>query len=246
MDKLLNIKEAAAFLNVSEMTIRRWTNSGRLKCFRVGGKKERRFRIGDLQEMLRSDMDEIPLGYGGLLVPKSAHLSHFYAGEGESLNLGIPYVKEGLDRGELVLIVSPHKRIPKFLSGLENYGVMAEVLQTQGILNTFTGGVDFDAQTELMINLLERSKQFKGFRLLGDMAWTCDRKWDLSKIYALEKLTNEIRTGKDCLFLCQYDVTKFSADATFMAMQTHNFTVYRDKLNPSPYFEISKGWFPAM
>jgi len=45
--------------------------------------------------------------------------------------------------------------------------------------------------------------------------------------------------------LCQYDITEFSADATFMAMQTHNYTVYRDKLNPSPYFDIAKGWLPA-
>ena len=39
MERLLDIKDAAEFLNVSEMTIRRWTNSGKLKCYRVGGKR---------------------------------------------------------------------------------------------------------------------------------------------------------------------------------------------------------------
>jgi hypothetical protein len=32
------------------MSIRRWTNSGALKCFRVGGKRERRFHMTELEE----------------------------------------------------------------------------------------------------------------------------------------------------------------------------------------------------
>jgi len=39
MERLLDIKDAAGFLNVSAMTIRRWTNSGKLNCYRVGGKR---------------------------------------------------------------------------------------------------------------------------------------------------------------------------------------------------------------
>ena len=33
---LLNIKEAAALLKVSEASLRRWTNAGRLACLRLG------------------------------------------------------------------------------------------------------------------------------------------------------------------------------------------------------------------
>jgi excisionase family DNA binding protein len=43
MEKLLNVKQAAELLNVSEMTVRRWTNAGLLACFRIGKKRERRF-----------------------------------------------------------------------------------------------------------------------------------------------------------------------------------------------------------
>lgn len=35
IEPLLDIKDAARFLKVSEMTIRRWTNSGTLKCYRL-------------------------------------------------------------------------------------------------------------------------------------------------------------------------------------------------------------------
>src|SRR5438552_17282878 len=50
--ELLDIAQAAAFLHVSQMSLRRWTNSGRLPCFRVGGRRERRFRRADLLAFL--------------------------------------------------------------------------------------------------------------------------------------------------------------------------------------------------
>jgi len=45
---LLDIREAAEFLRVSETSLRRWTNAGRLPCLRIGGRRERRFRRADL------------------------------------------------------------------------------------------------------------------------------------------------------------------------------------------------------
>ena len=50
--ELLDIAQAAAFLHVSPMSLRRWTNSGRLSCFRIGGRRERRFRRADLLALL--------------------------------------------------------------------------------------------------------------------------------------------------------------------------------------------------
>lgn len=49
---LLDISEAAAFLRVSEASLRRWTNAGQLPCLRIGGRQERRFRRADLLAFL--------------------------------------------------------------------------------------------------------------------------------------------------------------------------------------------------
>ncbi len=51
-ETLLTIAEAAEFLNVSKVTVRRWTNEGRLPCLRVGPRKERRFIKAELQKLL--------------------------------------------------------------------------------------------------------------------------------------------------------------------------------------------------
>ena len=46
--ELLDITEAAQFLNVSETSLRRRTNAGVLACLRIGLRRERRFRRADL------------------------------------------------------------------------------------------------------------------------------------------------------------------------------------------------------
>jgi excisionase family DNA binding protein len=52
----LKIDEAAAYARVSEPTIRRELKGGRLKAYRVGGKKALRFRVEDVDAWLLSFM----------------------------------------------------------------------------------------------------------------------------------------------------------------------------------------------
>ena len=40
---LWTLEEVAAYLRVSAATVRRWTNAGTLPCYRLGGRRERRF-----------------------------------------------------------------------------------------------------------------------------------------------------------------------------------------------------------
>jgi len=56
-DRLLNVKEVAAFLNVAEVTVRRMTERGDLPCYRVGNRNERRFRMRDLEAYLETRRD---------------------------------------------------------------------------------------------------------------------------------------------------------------------------------------------
>src|ERR1700694_4075263 len=53
--RFLTIAEAAEFLHVSETSLRRWTNSGKLPSFRIGGRSERRFLMDDLLAFMPSE-----------------------------------------------------------------------------------------------------------------------------------------------------------------------------------------------
>ena len=50
--ELLDIRQAAALLHVSQASLRRWSDAGRLPSYRLGGRRERRFRRSDLFALL--------------------------------------------------------------------------------------------------------------------------------------------------------------------------------------------------
>lgn len=45
---LLTLDEAATYLGVAKITLRRWTRDGHLVCVRIGKRGDRRFRRQDL------------------------------------------------------------------------------------------------------------------------------------------------------------------------------------------------------
>jgi excisionase family DNA binding protein len=52
MEPMLTTSEVAKILNVHINTIRRWSNSGTLKSYRIGSRGDRRFRGSDVNLML--------------------------------------------------------------------------------------------------------------------------------------------------------------------------------------------------
>jgi len=54
--QLLTLNQVADFLNVSQASVRRWTNKGKLTCYRLGGKNgSRRFAREDVLSFLSKE-----------------------------------------------------------------------------------------------------------------------------------------------------------------------------------------------
>jgi transcriptional repressor of dcmA and dcmR len=236
MNTFLTIKEAALFLHVSEMSLRRWTNAGKLKCYRVGGKNERRFTRQDLESFLRTAEERVPLGIGGGTVEDASHIAHFYKNADESVAEGIQYVACGLSRGESILIVSTDDRSTLILSGLSNLGFPVDKLKRDGRIVTDNGRIDLSEQLQFLTSTMASFPADKGFRLLGDMIWTVEKGWNLEEITRLEAKANRLLTGSNKLILCQYDLNYFGADGAMMAFDAHSLTIYRGEVRQSPYF----------
>src|SRR4030081_3779755 len=85
LNELLDIGQAAAFLNVSEASLRRWTNSGRLACLRVGRRRERRFRRADLLGFLEGQTSQMAARFAHVVDASLQRVGD--SGEGKVANL---------------------------------------------------------------------------------------------------------------------------------------------------------------
>ena len=257
MENLLNVRQAAALLNVSQMTVRRWTNQSRLPCFRIGGKRERRFSEADLQAFISGDIPptaptapdtptepDAPavsppvfpgtsggtaLGFGNFFVPDGSHVTHLYLDVSEALGIQAFFIRQGLANQETVMVVAPADRRDTLLDTLVHEGIQVQDLIRQNRLIHGTGRQTPEQMTALISRTAAAAKN--RFRLVGDMSWTRIAGWSLEQTRALEESTNT-RLAPGLLFLCQYSLAEFSGIQTMMALETHAFSIYKNKLTP--------------
>ncbi len=55
---LLTLTQAARMLNVHVSTLRRWSNLGLIKTYRIGPRADRRFKADDVKEVLEMPIRE--------------------------------------------------------------------------------------------------------------------------------------------------------------------------------------------
>jgi hypothetical protein len=79
------------------------------------------------------------------------------------------------------------------------------------------------------------------FRVLGDMIWTVRKGWDLAGLRVLAQAPTLMPPIENGLLLCQYSLEDFSAAAIMMAAETHRQTIYKGKMQKSPYYAEKTG-----
>ena len=52
MDDMLTVSEVARLLHVHPNTLRRWSNNGRIKAYRINLRGDRRYRLRDIEDFL--------------------------------------------------------------------------------------------------------------------------------------------------------------------------------------------------
>jgi excisionase family DNA binding protein len=53
LNGLITVREVSIFLGLHPNTIRKWANEGRIKSFRIGPRRDRRFRLEDINQLVK-------------------------------------------------------------------------------------------------------------------------------------------------------------------------------------------------
>lgn len=240
VESLLNIKQAARILNASEISLRRWSDSGKLPCLRIGVKRERRYRLSDLLAYLEQDQGSMIVSGSlahriahvdleGISIHYGSHLCALYDTDPGRLKLAIPFLANGLQKGDRCFVVADAAVQSIFLQELREIrnGIDEAVQQGELVL---TAGVHDGNQLYHFFeqSFLDACKQgIQGLRVVGDMAWALRQGIAMHDLMAFENRYNQgLGHRYPVVSLCQYDARLFSGEAILNVLKCHEDTFH--------------------
>jgi transcriptional repressor of dcmA and dcmR len=235
---LLDIGEAAQFLNVSETSLRRWTNAGALPCLRVGRRHERRFRRPDLLAFLDDQPGQprtpqvVPASDSALpqhdsidLTPGS-HLCAFYDSELGRATLAVRFLLEGLIEGSMVYLVASPRSSKQILKHLKQKRPSLELDIKDGKLLV----ADYQTSPRAQVkNFDARLKQAaargtQSFRVFGDV-WEFRKERSVASFAEYEAEYDRLIARRfPVVTVCAYDARRFSGVDLLDALKAHRDT----------------------
>lgn len=231
---LLDISAAAQLLGVSETSLRRWTNSGRLPCLRIGRRRERRFRRGDLLAFLEGQPRDADNSRGDTPSRSSGtsdqvaftlgdHLCAFYDSDLGRVNIFVPFLLEGLNEGSVCFLFATQEVREAITSSLKKRrpSLQDDIDSGRLILASYLASPD--AQWNYWRKLIDESvaKGAESFRIAGDV-------WNIRSQVTAEQFA-DYEAGYDhaisqrypVVTLCVYDARAFTGVEILSALKGH-------------------------
>lgn len=255
--RFLTIGEAAEFLHVSEISLRRWTNSGKLRCFRVGGRNERRFLMDDLLTFMPSEaqlevmqtpaletqaqLSEIETEHETDYTER--HISMFFRDAEEQWHMLCPYILDHLHAGAPVIYLQHGTSMEELMERLRTEGLPLDTLIARGLLRILPRAQSyllpgrFEAQR--MLDFLEMTIQValetghKRILMTGEMTSLQDAPGSEEMAHYEERLNPLVDKYPAVTIVCQYDLQRFNGATILDALLTH------------PSILVSKGRAPG-
>jgi excisionase family DNA binding protein len=252
---LLTIEEAARFLNVSKISLRRWTNSGRLRCFRVGVRRERRFLRPELEEFLadpRRDAAEPALAPAAITDPPSPgatgraraganHISMHFRDPVEQYRMLFPYLLRHVRLGAPVLyIYDTSDSRSRVLSKMRGDGIDPEDLARRGLLRMIPASESYlrdgSFSADRMLVFIENAinDMLAGGTdtalITGEMSWCLSDPKNGAEILDYERRLNGVAEKyPHVTTICQYCIERFEAAMTLDTLCAHALVELPDR-----------------
>jgi excisionase family DNA binding protein len=232
--RLLNTKEAAGFLRVSEASIRRWGDAGLLPARRVGRRRERRFTETDLIAFLgiadtvpgaRTPALQTTVNVGGVPVPLHGHLCTFYNSDSGRLRLTVPFFADGLRAGQPCFLAAAGEALDAHLEALRREPrVDIDAAIRAGQFVTVPGpGATVDESLGFWEQAWWRALASGPtiLRVVGEMASERHGFSSDAEMLRYEVAFNTLARRFPTVTLCQYDVREFDGEVVFQAIKSH-------------------------
>jgi transcriptional repressor of dcmA and dcmR len=231
---LLNTREAAHFLRVSEASIRRWTDAGLLATQRVGRRRERRFSEDDLRQFMNQGRQDarvtaredvggaVSIRGANLAVP--SHVSTYFASDEGRFRLAIPFLVAGLRAENPCFLIASEEGLAAYAKAFAAEGVdMGAAVDSGRLVIKATPGETASQAMGYWEGAWGRAIENgpKVIRVVGDMALELEVFDSIEGMMSYEETYDRVARRYPVATICQYDVRAFSGVALLRSLKAH-------------------------
>lgn len=173
------------------------------------------------------------------------HTCLFYRSEESLMEVLIPYIAEGLRRGEHCFCVQKSHMCTRLLYDLRFLGFDTDDLVARGALDVRSedevyvpnGRFDPRAMMDMVMRSLNEAldRGFPALRGAGDLSWAVKGRNECELLLEYEGIVNGYHPGRPLTGLCQYDANAFSPRMLDSVVRAHGLCV-SDLLPSSPNY----------
>ena len=189
---------------------------------------------------------EQPICFAGSAFGEYRHVCAFFHTQDEEYRVLLPFIKEGIDRGEKAFHAVDPKLREDHLSRLRLAGIDVASAEQRGQLEVkrweeayLRGGhFDQDAMLALVQEVLN-SGPARGYtltRLVAHMEWALEDRPGANDVVEYEMRLNCILPKYQDVVVCIYDCARFGAGIVMDALRTHPMVIIGGLLQENPFF----------
>ncbi|SDQ89996.1 MEDS domain-containing protein [Halopelagius longus] len=163
------------------------------------------------------------------------HLALIYESKTEQYAAVVPYLRQGIERGERCMCVIDDSTEAELLAALRGAGIDADAAVESGQLTFHTveetylrdGTFEPDGMIDIYGEIIEETKaEYPALRISAEISWLAEGGTPLEKFMEYESRINELFDEEDCIALCQYDRRSFPSETIRDVIRTHPHLIY--------------------
>ncbi|WP_312908267.1 MEDS domain-containing protein [Natronosalvus caseinilyticus] len=183
------------------------------------------------QEALRHDDD-----FRGVVEPihdheaANDHFALIYENREDQFATAIPFVRQGLERGERVQYIADENSREVVLEAMNAHGIDVDSALKSGALSIHTkhdiylrgGTFDREGVLEFLHDTIDdATEEYEALRVVGEMTWALGDEPDTEALIEYESLSNNVFDSRDFIGLCQYNRNRFPSEVIREIISTH-------------------------
>ncbi|PSQ45391.1 histidine kinase [Halobacteriales archaeon SW_6_65_15] len=180
------------------------------------------------------------------------HLALIYESREEQFAAAIPFMRQGLERGERCMYIADENSREEVLDAMREADVDVDSAVESGALTLHTkqdtycrnGAFDPDDMIEFLRDAIERaSEEYKALRVAGEMTWIFGDEPSVTDLVEYEGKLNDLLPRENGIALCQYNRNRFPPEVLRDVIRTHPHLVYDNTVSHNCYYTPPEEFF---